>query len=422
VVITFVASPTTSNAGPDAPQCGLIYTLAGNTPSIGTGTWTQTAGPGTSLFTNANSPTSGVTVTVAGVYTFQWTIATGAPCPDSQDDVIITFTETPTTANAGPDITTVCTASPSTLIVGNTPTVGTGTWTQTGGPVTATILSPGSPTAGIIGMTTAGTYTFRWTISNAPCTASFDEMNVVVNVSPPVPTITGGGVTVCPGTTVTLSGPIDPNYTYNWERSMGSNGAAFNSVGTGQTLNTTVSGVFRLTVTNQFGCSAISALTIVHVADYVFNGSIGAGDAQQNGRINRFGQLSTCAVPKACPGIFSGPGLRFYDAYTITNPRNTPVCATIGTNNPCGTNIFTVAYLGSFDPNNTCTNYLGDPGSSFSLGGFFEVTIPANGTIVVVVHEVNTGQGCGSYTLTVEVPRDLSPIAAVPRSYVCNGT
>ncbi len=413
----------TANAGPDDAVCGLTYAaFAANTPAVGTGTWTQVSGPGTSTFTNANSPTSGVTVTANGVYTFRWTVTAGAPCPGTaQDDVVINLAGNPSTANAGPDLT-ACIVPGSRILSGVAPTVGTGTWTQVGGPVTANIISPNSPTTNISGLTTAGTYSFRWTISNAPCPASFDEMDVVVNANPPTPTITGGGVIVCQGSTVTLSGPVDPNYTYSWERALGSNGAAFSSVGTGQTLATTVSGVFRLTVTNQFGCSSTSAQTIVHIADYVFNGSIGAGDLQQTGRINRFGQISTCAVPKTCPGIFTPTGARFYDSYTITNVRSTPVCATIGTTNPCGTNIFTVAYLTSFDPANPCTNYLGDPGSSFTLGGFMEVTIPANGTIVVVVHEVNTGAGCGAYTLTVDVPRDLAPIIANPPSVLCNGT
>jgi HYR domain/Secretion system C-terminal sorting domain len=421
--VTSAPAVTTAFAGNDTATCGTSITLAANTPTTGTGAWSEASGnPGTISFGNASSPTSTASASVNGSYKLYWTITAGAPCPGTSiDSVIVNFDAQPT-ANAGPDLT-VCASPGSRTLSGVAPSVGSGSWQFISGPATASIFPPPTnPNAGVVGMTVPGTYTFVWTVTNGSCPFARDTMVVVSNPSPAVPTITGGGVTVCEGSTVTLSGIADPNYTYSWDRSFGSNGAAFSSVGTGQTLATTVSGVFRLTVTNQFGCAATSGQSIVHVADYVFDGSIGAGDAQQTGRINRFGTVSTCAAPKACPGIFSTTGARLYDSYQIINTRNVPVCATIGTNNPCGTNIFTVAYLKSFDPSNTCTNYLGDPGSSFTLGGFFEVTIPANDTIVVVVHEVNVGQGCANYRLTVNVPRDMSGIVINPPTVTCAGT
>ncbi|MEQ1745914.1 MAG: hypothetical protein ABMA02_10835, partial [Saprospiraceae bacterium] len=131
------APPTAANAGPDASPCGLTSALAGNTPGTGTGTWTKESGPGTANFVNANSPTTNVTVSVAGAYAFRWTIA-NAPCAASTNDVVITFTPGPTTANAGGDQTT-CTATGSATMTGNAPTTGTGTWSQVSGPVSATI-------------------------------------------------------------------------------------------------------------------------------------------------------------------------------------------------------------------------------------------------------------------------------------------
>ena len=119
--------------------------------------------------------------------------------------------------------------------------------------------------------------------------------------------------------------------------------------------------------------------------------------------------------------MFTATGLRNYDAYTITNPSSSPACARIGVNSGCGTNIQSVAYLTSFNPAAPCTNYLGDPGSSPSSSIFYEVTIPANGTIVVVVHEVNTGVPCANYQLTVDVTREPLGITANPGLNVCNG-
>ncbi|MBL0145728.1 MAG: T9SS type A sorting domain-containing protein [Chitinophagaceae bacterium] len=415
--VTISPLPTTANAGVDASVCGLTYTLAGNTPTVGTGTWTLVTGPGTVNFSNINDPVATATASINGIYTLRWTIATGAPCPNSsQDDVVVNFAGTPSVADAGLD-KTACVSPARATMTAAVPTVGTGVWTQVAGPVTANIISPSAPNTIITGLNTLGTYTFRWTVSNNPCPSTFDEVNVVVNGNPASFTITGGG-TFCP-TGTTLAGPVDPNYTYQWGKSYLT--TPFAGVGTAQTLAVTSSGIYELVVTNQFGC-ATSATTVVNAADYVFTGSLTGTDAQQTGRLNRFASISTCAAPKACPGIFTTAGSRAYDSYTITNPRPVPVCAVIGLNSGCGTAIFSAAYTGSYDPNAQCTNYLADPGSSPSTSIFYEATIPANGTIVVVVHEVNPGQGCANYSLTVDVPRDASPIIATPPTVTCAST
>src|SRR4030095_7247263 len=52
-------SPTVANAGPDQAVCTTATTLAGNTPTVGTGQWTVVSGAGT--FANVSSPTSGIT-------------------------------------------------------------------------------------------------------------------------------------------------------------------------------------------------------------------------------------------------------------------------------------------------------------------------------------------------------------------------
>lgn len=320
----------------------------------------------------------------------------------------------PVTANAGPDIP-VCQSSGAVIMSGNNPAPGTGTWLQISGPVTANITNATVRNTSVTGLTTPGVYRFSWTITNGSCDPSVDYVDITVNPSPTA-TITGGDVTVC-GSGTTLSAPA--NLTYNWGRSL--TAAPYTGVGNSQTLSVTKSGSYQLTVANEFGCTATSTTT-VNVADYVFTGSLVASDAQQTGRLNRFGVVSNCASPKACPGAFTTTGSRSYDSYTVTNPYSTPVCATIGINTACGTSAFAVAYLGSYNPTNLCANYLGDPGSSFPTSGFFEVNIPANATMVVVVHEVNSGTGCANYSLTVDIPRNSNSINVTPGTSVCQGT
>ena len=90
LAITAIATPTTANAGADINlACGVTTaTLAGNTPTVGTGIWSVVSG--TATITNPGSPTSGVTGLALGhTATLRWTIS-NSPCTASTDDVFIT--------------------------------------------------------------------------------------------------------------------------------------------------------------------------------------------------------------------------------------------------------------------------------------------------------------------------------------------
>nr|MCU0324299.1 hypothetical protein [Spirosomataceae bacterium] len=303
------------------------------------------------------------------------------------------------------------------------------TWTRDNtSTVTGTIGSGGSGniSGSLINTTTSPitvTFTITPSYTNAGqlCTGTPITVTVTVNPNPAPFTMTDTGTTLCQGSSTTLSAPANPNYTYAWQRSLTgiANPNSFTTFGgTAQTQEVTTSSVYRVVVTNQYNCSATDT-TAVRIADFIFDGSLAAGDAQQTGRMNRFGVNSTCATPKNYPGDFSTSGARYYDSYTITNPRNVPVCAMIGIRSGCGVNIFSAAYSGSFNPTAMGTNYLADPGSSFPSTGFYSATVPANGTIVVVVHEVNTGTGCAGYSLSVELPREAAGITVSPSSPIC---
>jgi hypothetical protein len=232
----------------------------------------------------------------------------------------------------------------------------------------------------------------------------------------------GGNVTVCGGDTVALSiSFITPgSYSYSWTRSLATEPST--NIGTTNPVYITKSGTYKVLIHNNITGGDTLITTYVNVADYVFNGSITSSDAQQTGRLNRFGVTSTCVSPKSCPGTFTSTGNRAYDAYTVTNPYNTSVCATIGINSSCGTNVFSVVYSGSFNATSLCTNYLGDPGSSFIGAGFYEITIPPNGSIVATVHELNPGVGCADYSLTVDIPRETLAITVTPSATPCSAT
>src|SRR5215831_7996234 len=136
-------------------------------------------------------------------------------------------------------------------------------------------------------------------------------------------------------------------------------------------------------------------------APIVIEGSIDDTDPTQTDRLNRSGVPQTCPATTTC-SIFGDQTTHHYDAYTFTNTTGATQCVDIDTNTECTgvQNIFIAAYLGSFDPNNICTNWIGDAGFSPNPDQAFQVDVDDGQTIVVVVSEVNHS-GCPGYTLTV---------------------
>ncbi|WP_207513765.1 HYR-like domain-containing protein, partial [Longitalea luteola] len=262
VAITRVAATTTANAGPDqtgAATCGLTtVTLAANTPTAGTGTWSIVSGAGGTI-TTPSSPNSAFTGTAGTTYTLRWTI-TNPPCASTTDDVVIAFNQNPTTANAG-TAQSVCIGGNITLAA-NAPTVGTGLWSIVSGPSTSTAqFSSTTNRTATFTPTGVGSYVLRWTISNSPCTASASNVTITVNAFPTTPTISAGGATTfCQGGSVTLTSSSSAGSTYQWNV----NGAPIPGA-TNQTYSATTGGSYTVTVTNASGCSRTSAATPVTV-------------------------------------------------------------------------------------------------------------------------------------------------------------
>ncbi len=160
--------------------------------------------------------------------------------------------------------------------------------------------------------------------------------------------------------------------------------------------------VFTLNVAHAGGAAEdlVLALPSCECPGVSVTGSLAPGDPTQTGRITRDGTPGTCTAPKACPGVFTAVGARAYDAYTYTNLSGSSACVTAELSAGCGSNMFAVAYLGSFNPVSLCTGYLADIGSS-NTGSSMSFTVPAGATFVIVVHEVNVGVGCANYSMNV---------------------
>jgi hypothetical protein len=132
-------------------------------------------------------------------------------------------------------------------------------------------------------------------------------------------------------------------------------------------------------------------------------GSIDNSDPTQVDRLNRSGISGCCGAVFTSCQIFGDAQLRHYDAYTFTNTTGSTQCVDVNVNTACSGNnfIFTAAYLGTFDPNNICNNWIADEGSSPGPTAPFSFIIDNGQTVVLVVSEVNAGAGCPSYTMTV---------------------
>ena len=180
VVVYFDQAPLPAAAGADMAVCGLNATMAATVPNIGMGTWSAT-GPGTVTFAMPNSQTSTATASAYGSYLVKWTITNGA-CV-AMDSLMLSFDSIPTTPIAGAD-QDVC--GLNTLLAGNTPTFGIGTWMTLAGPGTLNFANPNDPNTTVTA-SNYGDYWLVWNTSNGACSLNdsirirFYQMPAVAN-------------------------------------------------------------------------------------------------------------------------------------------------------------------------------------------------------------------------------------------------
>lgn len=137
-----------------------------------------------------------------------------------------------------------------------------------------------------------------------------------------------------------------------------------------------------------------------------------SGANTQLGRIFRDGIAGACPS-KVYPGIFNAATTYNYEAFTYTNTSGVAACVTVnfdpnaGTT-PCATNAHASAYLGSYDPNNQATNFLGDVGSSITQPFSFEVA--AGNDMVLVVSNTSSQAVCDFTFEVLNLPCSVGPV------------
>lgn len=131
--------------------------------------------------------------------------------------IVVRIDNVPTSSNAGPD-QSFCssTGAQSTTLLGNNPSVGSGTWTQVSGPSTASIIFPNSANSPVSNMQ-KGIYAYRWSVSNGACAVSMDQIQITVGIT----SIAGSNQSLCNATTATLQGNAAAPGTGNWTQVSG---------------------------------------------------------------------------------------------------------------------------------------------------------------------------------------------------------
>ena len=140
-------------------------------------------------------------------------------------------------------------------------------------------------------------------------------------------------------------------------------------------------------------------------APLVTTGSITADDPNQVGRLFRtITNTTTCLLRRSA--TTSGTAALDFDQYTFTNDTGGPACVFVDLDaTGCGvaTNqISMAAYDGSYNPASILTNLIAEPGGSTgqNFSNSMSFSVAPGQTYVIVVHNVNAGTTCPSYTLT----------------------
>jgi gliding motility-associated-like protein len=258
--VHYYGDPTPATAGPAQSLCGLTSTsLGANTPTVGTGTWSQFSGPGTTTFSNSGDPLATATASAPGTYVYTWTISNGACTPSTANDTVTLFGFA-TPATVGPN-QSICGLA-STTLGGNTPTTGTGMWAQASGPGTTTFSDSSNPAATATA-TAFGTYIYTWTISDTFCPSSTSANDTVIYYDNPTLATVGPDQNVCGLTSTALGGNTPVVGTGVWSQASGTGTTTFSNDSAGtSTATATLQGAYVYTWTIYSGACTSSAANI----------------------------------------------------------------------------------------------------------------------------------------------------------------
>jgi gliding motility-associated-like protein len=186
--------PSTPFAGSNQTICSTVpnTTLTGSSPTLGVGSWSLISGSGSIV--NSSLTTTGVNGLGLGTSIFQWKITNGACISTSTVSVLVN--SPPTAANAAVN-QSICVTTASATLAGNVPAIGTGSWSILSG--SGVVTTPTLNNTTVTGLTTSGTRTLQWSISNPGCPSSNDIVLIRVYALPST-AIAGAAQSICAST------------------------------------------------------------------------------------------------------------------------------------------------------------------------------------------------------------------------------
>jgi len=296
------------------------------------------------VFVNANTGQIDITASASGTFTVKNVIAASAGCPADSSTNTVTINPAPTIASAGLDQTNAATCGlTSVTLAANSALIGTGLWTEFSGDGFGVFVDP-TDSLTIFTGTAGNTYVLRWTISNAPCTASTDSVTITFNQ---MPTIAVAGPdqtdsTTCGITSVTLDANPAIIGIGSWSIFSGV-GGSFTNPADSTTIFTGTPGttyVLRWTITNICGTSSDDVIIKFNI-----NPTTSLAGADQTSAATCGLTSVTLAANSALIGtgnwsIFSGGGGSFVDptnSATVFNGASDSTYVLIWTitNAPC---------------------------------------------------------------------------------------
>ena len=213
--VSVLQNVSVSNAGTDQALCDQsTATLAANTPTSGTGSWSAIASnPAVVSFSNTNDPASIVSGLIAGTYQFVWTIS-NTLCADSKDTVQIVV-NSPTIAGVLSADAIVC-ANNNTQTLTLTGTTGAilswessinngGTWTMISNNTNAYTFNNLSSST-----------TFRALVKNQICPSVYSNIVTITVLQAATIANAGTDQTICNQTTTTLDANTAISGTGTW--------------------------------------------------------------------------------------------------------------------------------------------------------------------------------------------------------------
>ena len=328
--------------------------------------------------TGANTPT--ITVNAAGSYTATLTGSNG--CTATTAPIVVTVNQTPTATITASGSTSICQGSSVTLSA----PVATGyTYLWSNGATTSSI------TASAAGANTV-------TVTNNGCSATSAPATITINPVPSAAITASGPLSFCDGGAVTLTAPAGNNFTYLW-----TNGA------TSQSVSTTTSGSFGLTVTNAFGCSTVGTPSVVTVNPLPAQTPIIGSTTVCQGT----GPILSHAVPG---GIYSTSNSSVLNVATLSGNLTPGVI---------GTAQITYTYSNAFGCSNAVTQTFSvNPSPTASISPLGATTFCQGGSVAI---QASTGASSylwsnGATTPTIAATTSGAYTVVVSNTFGCTAT